>query len=176
VDKPSRHEQRSELCRFDPARALNLPAFSQRLGQAGKSRDFARTKAPSAPARVKCYSRRRHVHHMTRQRRQQQRCRRVLQVQPFEIAWPWKMAKSLTRPIVAASVMTNDGICDIEAAIPEEPGAVREIDVLMRGEKSSSNPPDSSNTRFDMRQAAPHTPKTSTDSRANLDFSVLGVA
>src|SRR3984893_13412861 len=72
---------------------------------------------------------------MTGERSDQERQRCVLQVSPFQVALSEKHRRRAAPAKRAAAGVLNDGVCDVDASVSAQSGAVREIDIFVHHEK-----------------------------------------
>ena len=79
--------------------------------------------------------RRRVIEEMARQCPNEQRCGRVLQIHPLQVSLAMKHRWPADRPERCASVMANDGLRDVTAAVAAQPRSIRQVHILVGHEE-----------------------------------------
>ena len=75
------------------------------------------------------------IQQMAGERSDQESQGRVFQVRPLKIALSEKHRRRAAPAKRAAAGMVNDGVCDVDASVAAEPGAVRQIDIFIDHEE-----------------------------------------
>jgi hypothetical protein len=75
------------------------------------------------------------VHQVARQRSQEDRRRRVLEVHPFQVALAVEHGEAAHLADRRAAVMAHESVGDVPAAIAAQPRTIREVHVFVRSEE-----------------------------------------
>ena len=126
---------RRDRARPDAPRPLHVGSLAEHAREPGHGRELGADEGAEEPAAREVHRCRRVVEQVPGQRPQQQEARRVLHVDPFEVALSLEHGKRADRAERRAAVMADDGIRHVAAAVAAEPRPVREVDVLVRREE-----------------------------------------
>src|SRR5688572_30329177 len=110
---------RPDCPRADATRPLDCRALLQHGRQSGERRELRTKETAAKPAAREVHRCRRGVQKVAWQRANQERPRRVLDVNPLEVSLPLKHRPRAHPTERRAAMMANDGIGQISATISE---------------------------------------------------------